>query len=195
MAIRESRIRTKRYGKRRGSQTERVAPNDTVCSKIRYKAFCSPISHYSDEISRRLWPSQRRGPHGPSSLAEGDTAQIVRTPLLRNIIHDTIRQTWYLNVRRPSTCWLAGRPLGARRYGTRERRNPRPERYTTITTICGIRAHTTKTRRHAERLSARNSLRSSFPPRYPGQASLAMTLKGAWSARSLITAINLYTRG
>jgi len=79
------------------------------------------------------------------------------------------------NARRPSTCWLAGHPLDARRYGTRERWNLRPKRYTTIT--YNKRVHTTTTQRYAEQLGPW-FLKEFLFPRYPGQASLTMTRKG-----------------
>jgi len=59
-AIRGPRICTARYGKRGGPQIKRVAPNRRGCSKI-----------------------------GPSSLAEGDTAQIRRSNNCSETPHNT----------------------------------------------------------------------------------------------------------
>jgi len=67
------------------------APHDTVSDAARKQNAWPQIDvaapkyvnkpyarRYPDEISRRLRPSQRRGPPGPSNLAEGDTTQIRR---------------------------------------------------------------------------------------------------------------------
>jgi len=144
MAIRGSRIRTERDGKRRGPQTERVALNRRGYSKtlpyvtlphvhqMRFRGGCDSrrdAAHPAPAVSRRAIPRK--------------SAARITTPKLPSQ-HARKR---YFKARRPFTCWLASHPLNARRYGTREQWNPRPKRYTTII-IYNIRAHATTTRRY-----------------------------------------------
>jgi len=147
-AIREPRIRTKRYGKRRSPGTERAVSNwyDSLQETSPNLTRPHPILINSYDPRRNV---ARMAPAVSRRAILRKSAN--RTPILPNIIRNTIRQKWYLNARRhKASLYVLARGPPARSQKIRYTRTIHDNHDNPHTRIHDKR-------RHAERLSAYNS--------------------------------------